>query len=201
MEKRVALAVRILSPIVAVTAVIFLVIATMSNRADTTFLNDPYQMLDSGWQCTIGDQPPIAIEPPMNIANIMDDDTYSFRLSRKLPDEIPFGYELGFRLSLQSVRVFVDGEEVYEYGCDTDYPLWRSAGSLYVFVPLLPAYAGKTIEIELSSPYTENKGVINEFYFGKRIAIIQEIKRLFAVRNSIATLFVCVGCLLIAVYF
>ena len=200
MEKKAAKIIRICFLASLFAAVVICLVSVLSKQPDTSFLSDDVEMLNDGWQCDIGQGEPVAVVPPENIIKNLNG-ADGFTLYRNLPDEIPFGYELGFRLSLQKVRVRIDGEEVYSYGYDSEYPFWRSGGSLYVFVPLEAEHAGQRIEIELSSPYKENTGVINEFYFGKKIAIIKEIYSLFSVRKSIALLFVTIGALLVVGYF
>ena len=200
MEKKAEKVIRILFLISLLTAAVIGIVSALSKQPDTTFLNDGFTMLDDGWQCDIGQAEPITVVPPQDIKKQLNG-ADGFTMYRNLPQEIPFGYELGLRLSLQKVRVRIAGEEVYSYGYDLEYPFWKSGGSLYVFVPLEAEYAGKPIEIELSSPYKANSGIVNEVYFGKKIAIIQEFYNLFGTRRSIALLFVTIGIVLIVGYF
>lgn len=200
MEKNAEKVIRILFIISFLTAFMISICSALSKQPDTSFLNDGFTMLNDGWQCDIGQAEPIKAVPPQDIKKQLHG-ADGFTMYRNLPEEIPFGYELGLRLSLQKVRVRIAGEEVYSYGYDSEYPFWKSGGSLYVFIPLEAEYAGKPIELELSSPYKSNSGVVNEVYFGKKIAVLQEFYRLYGTRRSIAFLFVTIGAVLVIGYF
>lgn len=179
-------------------AIAILAIALFSKQPDTSFLQSEYSLL-TDWKYDKKDGSTISIDLPNDMNPYLDESDMGFCIYRILPEKIPFGYNLGFRLSLQNVRVRIDGTEVYEYGHNLKEPLWKSGGSLYVLLPLTDEYAGKLIEIELDSPYKSNRGVANEFYFGEKMAIMQEISLIFLSRHIIACALVIVGFLLIIV--
>ena len=199
MERKAAKAVNLFFLVLMAAAIVVLAITLLSEQPDTSFLRVDCSVLDKGWQYDTKDGNTVSISSPDDMNPYMDEADMGFRIYRKLPEEIPFGYNLGFRLSLQNARVLIDGKEVYEYGHDLKEPLWKSGGSLYVLIPLTDEDAGKLVEIELDSPYRSNRGVVNEFYFGEKTAIMQEIYRMFNSRHIIAGLLVIVGFLLIVV--
>lgn len=199
MEKKAVKAVNLFFLGLMVATIVILAIALFSEQPDTSYLRVNCSVLNKGWQYDTKDGDTVSISSPDDMNPYMDEADMGFRIYRNLPEEIPFGYNLGFRLSLQSVRVLIDGKEVYEYGHHLKKPLWKSGGSLYVLIPLTDADAGKLMEIELDSPYRSNRGVVNEFYFGEKTSIFQEIYRMFYSRHMIAVLLIIVGFLLIAV--
>ncbi|MFT3983712.1 MAG: ATP-binding protein [Lachnospiraceae bacterium] len=199
MEKKAAKIVSLFFLMLTAAGIVILAISLLSGQPDTSFMRAECSVLDTGWQYDKGDGSTIFISSPDDMNPYLEETDMGFRIYRKLPEEIPFGYDLGFRLSLQNVRVRIDGKEVYEYGHDLRKPLWNSGGSLYVLIPLSDEYAGALIEIELDSPYKSNRGVVNEFYFGEKTAIMREIYRMFYARNIIAGLFVIGGLLLVVV--
>ncbi len=199
MERKTAKAVNLFFLVLMAAAIVVLAITLLSEQPETSFLRADFSVLDKGWQYDTKDGSTVSISSPDDMNPYMDEADMGFRIYRKLPEEIPFGYNLGFRLSLQNARVLIDGKEVYEYGHDLKEPLWKSGGSLYVLIPLTDEDAGKLVEIELDSPYKSNRGVVNEFYFGEKTAIMQEIYRMFNSRHIIAGLLVIVGFLLIVV--
>lgn len=200
MEKRATRVIRCICFILMLSAGAMLLTAFFCNHRDSKFQDLDCKMLNDSWNYDIPDGQTLVFKTPEDLAPYLNGDETTVRIYRTLPEDIPPGFELGFRLSLQGVRILIDGRDVYEYGHEK-YPLWKTGGSQYVFIPLDKDCAGKKIEVILDSPYRSCKGIVNEFYFGNRSAIMGKINDIFGPRNAIATLFLIVGSLLIIGHF
>lgn len=87
-------------------------------------------------------------------------------LTNTLPQDLTGRDVLLFRTSHQRLRVYLDGQAVYEYGMGEDGLFSKSPGSSWHFIRLTQEAAGKTITLELISPYRRYAGMINEAYLG-----------------------------------
>ena len=89
-------------------------------------------------------------------------------LSCKLPEDISENDALFFNASYCSQKVYVDGEEIYHFADTPQLPFSNTFGSAYALVDLLPEYAGKTLTIQMTSPYDELSYDMTGIYFGDK---------------------------------
>ena len=115
--------------------------------------NTPYQyelvQLDDGWTVSYGEKTwklDSIRESNIGIINMGE----TITLSRTLPVSDLSPATIRFRTILSTVKVFVDGKEIYSYGqhyADTNWMLPKMLN----FVQLPKDYSGKTITIEITA--------------------------------------------------
>lgn len=88
-----------------------------------------------------------------------------------LPDMDQDGVFLCFRSSQQSVRVYVDQRQIYEYDTSGSRPFSKSTPSAWNFVPVPLDSSGKSVVIETISPYAQNSGLTNPVLLGTYSAV------------------------------
>ena len=95
----------------------------------------------------------------------------AIHIENTFPETLGDGMFLCFRSSQQSVRVFVDEKEIYEYDETQSRLFSKATPSAWNFVPLPPGAAGKTVALEMSSPYAQNSGQLHPVYLGSYSAV------------------------------
>lgn len=90
-----------------------------------------------------------------------------------LPGDVPEGSGIVFRTRMQEVRVYVDGQQVYQFP-EKDL-IGGELTSVWNFVRLGEADAGKEIRIVVSSPYRWYGGVIGKIFYGDLDDMVTEI--------------------------
>lgn len=121
-------------------------------------------------------------------------------ISRRLQD-INDGEALGFRTAYTSVRVCIEGEEIYSFGWDEEMTLGDSPGSVWNVVELEEEYNGKILTIDYLCAYDKYSGMVNDIFIGKTGEIYTLI-----INESLPTLFgsgvsLIIGLLMMLVYF
>ncbi|MRN26657.1 hypothetical protein EAI30_18870, partial [Romboutsia ilealis] len=65
----------------------------------------------------------------------------------------------------------MDEKEIYEYDETQSRLFSKATPSAWNFVPLPPGAAGKTVALEMSSPYAQNSGQLHPVYLGSYSAV------------------------------
>ena len=105
------------------------------------------------------------------------------------------------RTSQQSLRAYIDDELVYEYGTQEKFrPYGRSSGSAWNIVRFPKGSEGKTLRLEICSPYSFYSGTINSVTLGTQAAITHSIYSDNIVNLIIALLICIFGIILILFY-
>lgn len=97
------------------------------------------------------------------------------RLERVLPKAFNESKYIAVRASLQSIRVLLDEDEMYVHGDFSDLKGYRPVASAWHIIKMPGHATGKTLSIELLSPYGDMSGVINPIFFGSHGDISIEI--------------------------
>ena len=92
-------------------------------------------------------------------------------MENTLPQDWEDGMYLCFRSAQQSVRVFVDGEQIYEYDTSGSRRFGKSTPSAWNFVLVPSGAAGKRVSIETTSPYQQSSGKLNMVFYGEFSAV------------------------------
>ena len=106
-----------------------------------------------------------------------------------------YGNTLCFRASQEKVRIWLDGNLVLEQGgVDSDTRMFgKSPSSSWVMLRLDPGSEGKELRIELSSPYEEYQGLLNQVYIGTKTALLFFILRTYGVGFATALLLLVIS--------
>lgn len=86
---------------------------------------------------------------------------------KRFLENIDDGEVLCFRTEHTSVRVTVDGKEIYSFGWNEEIKLGDSPGSVWNVVALNKEYRGKVISIELNCPYSKYSGNVTDIIKGE----------------------------------
>ena len=106
---------------------------------------------------------------------------------------------LMLRTSLQDVSVYLEGELIYEktYGGS----LLKPYASMWHFITLPRQTAGQTLSIELTSPYQQMSGQINQIYYGTHAMHYAHLFRTYGLRLAIGLLVFTIGLLVVVSHF
>jgi len=162
-----------------------------TNYASSKIHVDEPNRLNDAWTyqtevISLPTQLDIPKDTPLVIERILDEDFHEPKV-------------LMLRTSLQDVRVFVEGELIYEktFGETLDVPY----ASLWHFITLPRHIDGQTLSIELSSPYQAMSGQINEIFYGTHAAHYAYIVRTYAIRLIISVVVLMIGLLVLISHF
>ncbi|WP_181186015.1 sensor domain-containing diguanylate cyclase [Alkalicoccus urumqiensis] len=87
-------------------------------------------------------------------------------LERELPEAFAGPRSIMFRASLQQSHVYLNDELILQGLEETSGPARLPVASHWGLVHLPPESNGKTLTIQLTSPYEGMSGVVNEMYYG-----------------------------------
>lgn len=93
----------------------------------------------------------------------------------------------------QSVSVYIDGENVYNYGVGDDYVIGDTPGRVWNSLILTAADTGKKVEIEITSPYESNIYTEPVVYIGEKTKIYSDILRENTYTNILNAIILLVG--------
>lgn len=113
-----------------------------------------------------------------------------------IPDNwAEYGNTLCFRASQEKVRIWIEGNLVLEQGgVDTETRIFgKSPSSSWVMLRLEPDSGGKELKIELSSPYDEYQGLLNQVYIGTKTALLFFILRTYGMGFATALLLLVIS--------
>lgn len=109
-------------------------------------------------------------------------------------DEVEEGNsELVFYTIHQNVRIFVDGEEVYNLAPAEGNLFGRTPGCFWNSIPLYVSDAGKEIRVELIPVYKSSVGITPDFYIGSRFHIWVSLLKHNAVSFFLSLIAIGVG--------
>lgn len=98
------------------------------------------------------------------------------RITHRLTaEDLADGTTLRVRSSQQTLRVLLEGEEIYRYGDELPLAFLHSPGCSYHFIRLEEGAVGKELTLELSSGYSHYAGYFNEVAAGTKIALFFEV--------------------------
>ena len=116
--------------------------------------------ISDGWRYGVGEEEPVHIMDVLSQTNVPVNET--LHIYRILNESIPDA-AIMLKSNHQWIRVLLDGETLYESPYDQKT---KNPGMGLHFV-LLPAhYVGKTLHIEISSPYASYSGAPGSVYIG-----------------------------------
>ena len=123
---------------------------------------------NSGWEYSYGEKTgsvdlPAELSAPKDTVII---------LKKMLPERLSDSAGIVFRTRLQRVRIYIEGEMIYQY--PSQKLIGDAVPSTWNFVKLSEEAAGKQIEIRLESPYSEFAGKIEEIRIGNYNELISD---------------------------
>ena len=148
---------------------------------------EPVVDYNSGWKIE-EDSGEITVSLP----NVLEaENGKSLVIKNVLPDQAAGGNAIVFRSQQQKVKVFVDGQQIYQY---PEQEYFRGIlPSTWNFVKLPEDSGGKTIQIYLESPYEHFAGRVNQVYYGNFNALIDHVKGRYMLSYGISVLIGVIG--------
>ena len=123
-------------------------------------------------------------------------------ISNRLPSDLGSEMTLSFPTYHARMRVFVGDKLIDEFGYQTHLLFGKSpACTAWHIVPLPQGSAGKTVTIEICSPYTKYASTFNAITIGTRSANIIYLMQKFFLSTMISSLVLIFGVLLLMLYF
>ncbi len=127
---------------------------------------------NQGWRYVDEDGQSQALNLPASLNWASDTELV---LCNTLPDDDTLGSTICLRSSQQSVRVLVDGVEIYHYGDIGGSIHGKTPASAYHLIQLPEDAQGKTLTLILRSSYERFAGMVNTVLLGSRSACILSI--------------------------
>ncbi len=170
----------------------FVLLSWNRSPRETSFMDEEevYE-LDTVWYSD-GQEEGISSLP----ASFACDENGTATVYTTVPDNwAEYGNTLCFRASQEKVRIWLDGNLVLEQGgVDSDTRMFgKSPSSSWVMLRLDPGSEGKELRIELSSPYEEYQGLLNQVYIGTKTALLFFILRTYGVGFATALLLLVIS--------
>ena len=156
-----------------ITAIIFSIcIGVMFNDEKLVFNNKLLFSYNDNWTYTDNNGNTNVINLPQKVQTPEGKETV---ISNKLPDNYVDEMAICIRTSQQSLRVLLDGKEIYSYGIDTNLFWGKAEGSAWHLIRIPYHKMGGNITLILSSPYKNFSGNINSITYGSKGALISKI--------------------------
>lgn len=160
----------------AVLAAVFVAVAFLAFRigGGTPLFDETAEAFNHGWSYVDMQGREQTLTLPTNLDWPAGQ---ALTLTHRIPDDCAEGDTICLRSSQQSIRVLVDGTEVYRYGDEEDLAGGKSPGSAYHLIRLSEKDRGKLLTVVLLSPYARFAGIVNQALIGSKTACIHSIIR------------------------
>lgn len=159
--------------LMAAVVVFVAVCAAMAWRYTLPVNTEGCRYIDEDWTYTAADGTTQALRLP---ARLEAQPQTVGRLSHRLTaEDLAEGTTLRVRSSQQTLKVLLDGEEIYRYGDVLPLAFLHSPGCSYHFLRLEEQDVGKVLTLEVSSIYPHYAGYFNEVAAGTKVALFFEV--------------------------
>ncbi|MGN0341489.1 MAG: ATP-binding protein [Roseburia sp.] len=184
----------------AIFLIQLIVIATVIITAkvdDVTLAEGDMYSFNTGWTLVREDGTETELEKlPYNTTSSPDETVI---LENTIPQKY-WGQTLTFLSADKTLRITVDGQEIYTFGLNDERLFGRTPGSVIVFADIPEQCEAGKIQIEMTSPYANYATYLTEITVGERdVAILHFItQRAFDIVLSLMILVVAVVFLVLA---
>ena len=121
-------------------------------------------------------------------------------LSRRLPVIFDAGISICFRSSQQEVRVWLDGQMLYQYRCPMGQLLSHAAPGKWNFIDIPEGSGRSVLDIEMVSPYKAYSGVFSDIYYGDSLMLYTAVYEWSLPVLMLSVLMLVFGMFLCSVY-
>jgi len=108
---------------------------------------------------------------------------------------------LFFRSSQQTVKVYLNEGLIYSFGAEAADHKKTPPGSIWNTVELPPGYQGKTVYLELYSPFSQYAGYLGEVKFGSKSDLITEVITKNLISLGLGSVFIFIGLACLMIYY
>lgn len=179
------------------TLLVAIILTVLSNGENLQLNTQSVEYLDTGWSYIEPNKTLTAITLPADMDVPAGEE---FGITATLPD-IRIDGSICFRTSLQTIRVVVDGKEIFRRQYDRESIINTPIASAWVVVPLSHVFANKTISVYFSSPYEAYSGYCNTVFYGSNSAVLFHLIQKYGAGFIIASVIFLIGLGLIIVSF
>lgn len=182
--------------LLAVTALLAFLIACFA-AGNIGFNSEEAAVLNNGWTYMKSDGSRREITLPAKLDTPAGEATV---IETVLPDYIQPQCTICLRAAMQSVRAYLDGVLIYEFGTGNRLLVQEDAGSAWAFFRLPDNSEGKTLRIELTSPYHGFSGKISSIYFSSKASILFNIFGTYSTGFFVFVALAMVGVILLIMF-
>ena len=165
---------------------------------DVTLAKGKVESFNTGWVLIREDGTEIDLQKlPYNSTSRPNE---KIVIKNTIPKEY-WGETLSFLSADKTLKITVDGEEIYTFGLNDERLFGRTPGSVMVFADIPKDCEVGEIQIEMSSPYSNYATYLTEISVAKRdVAILHFIKqKAFDIILTMIILIVAVAFLILAI--
>lgn len=188
---------RLIWTIFLIQLILIAVVLTTAKVDDMTLAKGEVKPFNTGWTLVREDGTTKELQTlPYNDTSEPNE---KIVIRNRIPKEF-WGETLSFLSADKSLKITVDGEEIYTFGLKDSRVFGRTPGSVMVFADIPRDCETGEIEIEMQSPYANYATYITETSIADRdVAILKYIKKeAFDILLSLSILLVAVVCLVLA---
>ncbi|MGN0169548.1 MAG: response regulator [Lachnospiraceae bacterium] len=155
--------------------VVIIVVLKTAKVDDMTLAKGEVRSFDTGWELIKEDG--TKEELPQLPYTGTSKPNEKIIVQNRIPEEY-WGETLSFLAADKTLRIMVDGEQIYSFGLNDQRLFGRTPGSVVVFVDIPKNCKTGEIQIEMSSPYSDYASYITQMTFARRdVAILDFIKQ------------------------
>lgn len=147
---------------------------SQASSSDIGFDNEKVHYLNAGWVHIQDDGSREPILLPCDLSTPAGEVTV---IETVLSNDVTSALSVCLRASMQMVSAYLDDELIYEFGDKETYLDKANPGSAWAMFRLPDKSAGKTLRLELVSPYDEFSGEIGSIYLSTKSSILFAIMR------------------------
>ncbi|MEG1862094.1 MAG: diguanylate cyclase [Oscillospiraceae bacterium] len=118
-------------------------------------------------------------------------------ISRLLPENPVDGTSICVRTSMQNVKIYIDGELLYDSYPKNERFIGKTSGSLWNFIRVPQNEHQSEITIEITSPYPSRSGKLNDVLYGSKSSILFSIIEAQLPDFIISIIFIIIGIVII----
>ena len=187
---------RLIWTIFLIQLILIAVVVTTAKVDDVTLAKGEVEPFNTGW--TLVREDGSTKELPALPYNDTSEPNEKILIRNRIPENLR-GKTLSFLSADKTLKITVDGEEVYTFGLNDSRLFGRTPGSVMVFADIPRDCQRGEIEIEMQSPYSNYATYITEISIADRdVSILQYIKmKAFDIILSLGILLVAVVCLVL----
>lgn len=152
---------------------VILMISAVTSTVDAGFSTGDIMPLNEEWQLVEGLKSPMAVSLPAQPFTPVGE---SVRIGRALPVDFDNEQTLRIRSSMETVKVYLDGAQIYQstQGLSDSAPFDAEA-SMWVFVDIPAGSDGSYLEIEVISDIQLLSGSLNEIWYGSKGDLVLDL--------------------------
>ncbi|MPW25641.1 diguanylate cyclase [Alkalibaculum sp. M08DMB] len=132
----------------------------------------PIYDLNQNWSIISKEKVASDVDLPIKF-DVIPNETYI--AERVFEDDFPNYMKLRIRSSMQSLKVLIDGEEIFASKKPSSGILTSPEASVWHFVELPEDVKGKTLTLVMNSPVKAFSGLVNSIFYGRGDSLIYDL--------------------------